>query len=243
MLEQRGYSRDSFTPQQLANSKTVDLLPHSFPRPSHSSGGVWPNTRRQPAPPPHPTTITVQAEVHENSFVPSQRINRPETDSTRGAGVCTDTNAGGGYAVELLEPNDGLKGTEKSTESRLGTGVVVENCATREREEVEREEEVDGRSQRFDSDYEARTYSRGLRLHSKENEMQSATGTDVVMRDIFSPEYRKSLEEAFVVNHHYESHSQSVAEAAHSLTLQAQVSICRALKYSSYMYMYLHVYT
>lgn len=196
-LEQARHTPDSLATKQSGSSQMQ--LSHSW----RSNDSNFAAQSRDGA--HDPATFTVEVEVHEEINVASQPKPNLQDQSAHVETLQTCQNTKNnadkeeGWCTLNLSANSSKKCTEPA-------GMVIENPGTSERETDSQNSEA----------------SNGGEVSSTIRQDSNSTST-VPTEDILSPQYRTTLEEAFVTNHLYGTWPQSVVEAMHSIILQAQV--------------------
>lgn len=193
-LEQVRYTPDSLATKQSGSSEMQ--LSHSWRSNDSNFAAQSRDSAHKPA------TFTVEVEVHEESNAASQPMPNLQDQSAHVETLQTCQNMKKNTDLEdVCTLNLSANGSKKCTEQ---AGTVIENPGTSERE-TDR-----GNGETTDGEEVSSADSKG-------------TSTAATPDDILSPQYRATLEEAFVTNHLYGIWPQSIVEATHSIILQAQV--------------------
>ena len=173
-----------------------------------------------------PATVTVQVELHEAStsrnIGPGHPPAREGNDEERYLEAEEDKDES---TLNLIAGSDRQRKTQGEQGEAVGNAendIVIENFATDDGKVQRAENEADG--------IEGGGGEEGLEsqedaLSGDELEKNHCfIRTDLVTpENVLSSQYRAQLEDAFVSNHLYGNWPQSIAEAARSIILQAQV--------------------
>lgn len=151
-----------------------------------------------------PVTFTVEVEVHEEINAASQLAPNLQNQSAdvEAFETCqnTDKNTDGEDVCTLNVS------TNSSKRCAGQAGAMFENPGTLERESDRGNGETSNGGE-----------------GSSDSEESKVTSDVATPEDILSPQYRATLEKAFVTNHLFDIWPQSFVEATHSIILQAQV--------------------
>ncbi|CAI8044933.1 hypothetical protein GBAR_LOCUS24876 [Geodia barretti] len=162
----------------------------------------------------HPNIIMIEAEIHEDCISSQPPTGHSENDR--------DENEKEESAHLLVDASDGVKRKPAGgSDSRRNLDLVLENN--------NRGNLPDERGEKAQENADANPDSKKDQLSL---EFRGSSGGSEM---ILTLEYRRELETAFVTNHLYGNTPQSIAEAAHTITLQAQMYLQR-LNYLSVSY-------
>jgi hypothetical protein len=156
----------------------------------------------------HPNIITIEAEIHEDCISSQPPTGHSENDRDESAHL-------------LVDASDGVKRKPAGgSDSSRNLDLVLEknNCGNLTDEGGERAQE-----------------NGDANPDSKKGPLLLGFGGSGGSEMILTLEHRRELETAFITNHLYRNTPQSIAEAAHTITLQAQMYLQR-LNYLSVSY-------
>ena len=157
----------------------------------------------------HPNIITLEAEIHEDCIPSQPPTGHSENDR--------DENEKEESANLLVDASDGVKSKPAgSSDSGRNLDLVLESK---------------NRGKLSDEGGERAQENGDANPDSKKDQLSlefggSSGGSEMIL----ALEYRRELETAFVTNHLYGNTPQSIAEAAHTITLQAQVCMTSSFK-------------
>ena len=146
-----------------------------------------------------PVTITIEAEVHEDC-VPQTTDDAVDSEHEISAVEKREYEEENGESFRSQSEGSDRVKRKPSRDSAL----TVKSSGSESAPQDEGKENDDDRDTEMNQSY---------------FEFESSTDCEVVL----TVEYRRKLEGAFIINHLYGSRPQSIADAARTLTLQAQV--------------------